>query len=132
MQKIFKKRGGFTLVEVLVVVVIIAILAAIAVPIYLNYVESARASEAQEAIGNIIAAAKVYYAQKGSWPTTINAMPQLSLDQVVRNRWTFTIIAGGSGIRQVNAISTGQMPGGAGKRITFEVQTGKWSGYGND
>ena len=59
MQKILKKRGGFSLVEVLVVVVIIAILAAIAVPIYLNYVESARASEAQEAIGNIIADAKV-------------------------------------------------------------------------
>ena len=123
---------GFTLVEVLVVVVILAILAAIAVPIYLRYVESARAGEAQEAIGSIWAASKVYHAEKGSWPTDMRQMTQLTLDKIVKDRWNFTITPGTGGISTIVATSKGSMPGGAGKTVTFNAQTGKWSGYGTD
>ena len=130
----FKRREtkGFTLVEVLVVVVILAILAAIAVPIYLQYVESARAGEAQEAIGSIWAAIKVRQAQTGSWVSDIRQLPNLNLDRIVKNRWNFTITPGANGIMSITATSTGQMPGGAGKIVTFNAQTGKWSGYGTD
>jgi prepilin-type N-terminal cleavage/methylation domain-containing protein len=131
----FTKRRdvrGFTLVEVLVVVVILAILAAIAVPIYLRYVESARAGEAQEAIGSIWAAAKVFHAENGRWPTSTSQMTNLSLDQIVEERWNFAITSGGTGIRTITATSTGRMPGGAGKNVTFNAQTGRWSGYGTD
>jgi prepilin-type N-terminal cleavage/methylation domain-containing protein len=124
---------GFTLVEVLVVVVILAILAAIAVPIYLRYVEGARAGEAQEAIGATWAAAKVYHAQTGTWPTDIRQLTQLTLDQIILDRWTLSINGGGTGgIRQITATSRGAMPGGAGKTVTFDAQTGKWRGYGTD
>jgi prepilin-type N-terminal cleavage/methylation domain-containing protein len=123
---------GFTLVEVLVVVVILAILAAIAVPIYLRYVEGARAGEAQEAIGAVWAAAKVYHAQTGTWPTDIRQMPQLTLDRIILDRWILTLNGGGSGIRQILATSQAAMPGGAGKTVRFDAQTGKWSGYGTD
>jgi prepilin-type N-terminal cleavage/methylation domain-containing protein len=133
----FKRHDnkGFTLVEVLVVVVILAILAAIAVPIYLHYVEGARAGEAQEAIGSILAAAKVYHAQVGRYPTDIRQMQDLhllNLDPVVTNRWNFTIQSGGLGIQRITATSTGQMPGGGGKQVVFDGQTGKWSKYGTD
>jgi prepilin-type N-terminal cleavage/methylation domain-containing protein len=127
-----RETKGFTLVEVLVVVVILAILAAIAVPIYLQYVESARAGEAQEAIGSVWAASKVYHAEHGSWPTDIRQLNNLNLDRIVSARWQFTITPGANGIQRIAATSTGQMPGGAGKIVTFNAQTGKWTGYGTD
>jgi prepilin-type N-terminal cleavage/methylation domain-containing protein len=128
-----RDNRGFTLVEVLVVVVILAILAAIAVPIYLRYVESARAGEAQEAIGAVWAASKVFHAERGQWPNDINQISNLNLDKIVKDRWRFNITTGGNtGIRNIAATSTGLMPGGAGKIVTFNAQTGKWSGYGTD
>jgi len=127
-----RNNKGFTLVEVLVVVVILAILAAIAVPIYLQYVESARAGEAQEAIGAIWAAAKVNHAETGHWATDIRQLTTLKLDRIVQNRWQFTLTPGANGIQRIAATSTGQMPGGAGKIVTFNAQTGKWTGYGTD
>jgi type IV pilus assembly protein PilA len=131
---LIKKRNtkGFTLVEVLVVVVILAILAAIAVPIYLRYVESARAGEAQEAIGSIWAASKVFHAENGRWPTDVRSITNLTLDPLIDRRWNFTIQGGGNtGIQRISATSTASMPGGANKTVTFEAQTGKWTGYGS-
>lgn len=127
-----RNSKGFTLVEVLVVVVILAILAAIAVPIYLQYVESARAGEAQEAIGAIWAAAKVHHAETGRWATDTRQLTNLNLDKIVKDRWQFSITPGANGIQRITATSTGQMPGGAGKIVTFNAQTGKWTGYGTD
>jgi prepilin-type N-terminal cleavage/methylation domain-containing protein len=132
---LIKQRNtkGFTLVEVLVVVVILAILAAIAVPIYLNYVKSARAGEAQEAIGSIWASSKVYHAETGQWPSDMRQLTKLKLDQIVQDRWRFSINGGaGSGIQSIVATSTAVMPGGAGNIVTFDATRGKWSGYGTD
>ena len=131
---LIKQRNskGFTLVEVLVVVVILAILAAIAVPIYLNYVKSARAGEAQEAIGSIWAASKVYHAETGQWPSDMRQLTKLKLDPVVQDRWRFTINGSGSGIQTISGTSTAVMPGGAGNIVTFDATRGKWGGYGTD
>jgi len=120
------------MVELAIVLVILAILAAIAVPIYLQYVESARAGEAQEAIAAIWAAAKVQQAETNRWPTNINQLDRLNLERVTMDRWTFTITPGASGLQNIRATSTGLMPGGAGKIVTFDVVRGKWSGYGFD
>ena len=47
-MKNFKKNGGFTLVELIVVIAILAILAAVAVPAYNGYIEKAnRAGDEQ-------------------------------------------------------------------------------------
>ena len=53
-MKRLKAQRGFTLMELMVVIVIVAILAAVAVPLYLNYVNDARRTEARGAIGAII------------------------------------------------------------------------------
>ncbi|MEE9552726.1 MAG: prepilin-type N-terminal cleavage/methylation domain-containing protein [candidate division Zixibacteria bacterium] len=126
------KNSGFTMVELAIVLVILAILAAIAVPIYLQYVESARAGEAQEAIAAVWAAAKVHHAETGQWPTDINQLRRLSLEQVTTDRWNFNITPGANGIQTLRATSTGLMPGGAGRIVSFDAQRGRWSGYGFD
>ena len=41
MKKILKKKGGFTLVELIIVIAILAILAAIAIPAYSGYISKA-------------------------------------------------------------------------------------------
>lgn len=59
-----KKKGGFTLVELMVVIIIVGVLAAAAVPIYSAFVKKARVSEAKASIGTIRAAEEVYWAEK--------------------------------------------------------------------
>lgn len=131
-MKRLRSTSGFTMVELAIVLVILAILAAIAVPIYLQYVESARAGEAQEAIAAVMAASKVHHAETGKWPTQVNQLRKLRLEQITEDRWRFAITPGSNGIRNVRATSTGLMPGGAGKLVVFDAERGTWSGYGFD
>ena len=65
MLKLLKKRerGGFTLLELLMVVIIIAILASIALPQYIRATEKARATEALQLAGAIRASENRYKAQ---------------------------------------------------------------------
>ena len=65
-----KREAGFTMIEIMVVVVIVAILAAIAVPIYVEYVKSARASEARSVIGSISNSSDMFYQTNGEWPSS--------------------------------------------------------------
>ena len=90
------------------------------------------AREAQEAIAAIMAAVKVHYAETGLWVTDVRQLSKLQLDRLTEDRWKFDIIPGAQGIHRVQATSTGQMPGGAGKVVKFDVVRGKWSGYGSN
>lgn len=132
MKRLLKGRKGFTLVEILIVVVMLAILFAIAVPIYSNYVASARSTEAQESISAIWAGAKIYHAEEGEWPDVVSQMRKLEFDKVTENRWNFTIVSTSRGITSITATSTDQMRGGRNKRVSLNVETGQWKGYGFD
>lgn len=131
-ESTFRKQQGFTLIEVLVVVVIVAILAAISVPIYIQYVQGARASDAQATIGAIYNACKMYYQDTSEDPTDIQQLEELGyldIDQSTIRQWSFSII-GSDPITQIEAVSLPEMKGGAGHVVTFNVENGLFEGYG--
>ena len=128
-----KLNEGFTLVEILIVVVIIGILATVAVPTYLKYVEKAYASDAKTQIKNILMNAEIYRQGEGAYPTDIAEMEDGYLDMKpsVKEKWNFEIDIAEDGLTgTVGATSTEKMDGGADKTVTFDLETGKYTGYG--
>ncbi|MFZ5433856.1 MAG: prepilin-type N-terminal cleavage/methylation domain-containing protein [Calditrichota bacterium] len=133
MSRFHRRRNekGFTLIEILIVVVIVAILAAISVPIYVEYVKSARASDAKTTINAIWQSVQVFYQDKGDWPATVEELEQekyLEIAQSTKLQWVFTIV--GSPPVTIQATSTEQMRGGAGHQVVYNIQDGSWTGYG--
>ena len=128
-----KLRQGFTLIEILIVVVIIGILETVAIPTYFSYVEKAYASDAKTQIKNILMNADIYRQEQGNYPDDITEMENgyLDIKQSVKEKWSFEIDLSEDGTTgTLIATSTEKMDGGADKVVTFDVETGRFSGYG--
>jgi len=63
-------RGGFTLIEIMVVIVILAMLAAIVGPKLMGRTDDAKMTDARVQIKNIETALKLYKLDNGSYPST--------------------------------------------------------------
>jgi general secretion pathway protein G len=63
-------RGGFTLIEIMVVIVILAMLAAIVGPKLMGRTDDAKVTDARVQIKNIETALKLYKLDSGSYPST--------------------------------------------------------------
>ncbi len=132
MIKFFRNNKGFTLVEILVVVIIVAILAAIAVPIYLRYVERARASEPQSALSSIRTAYRIHRQTYGSTDnySIEDALQDSRLGRRTTRNWTFEVV--GSPPTAYVATSTTEFPGGEGHQVIYDEINASFSGYGVD
>ena len=75
MKKLHTRRGGFTLIELMIVVAIIGILAAIAIPNFLRFQLKAKSSEGKTNLAAIRTAEESYFAEYGNY---ISALPVAS------------------------------------------------------
>jgi type IV pilus assembly protein PilA len=66
-KKLHTRRGGFTLIELMIVVAIIGILAAIAIPNFIRFQLKAKSSEGKTNLAAIRTAEESYYAEYGSY-----------------------------------------------------------------
>jgi general secretion pathway protein G len=75
-QKLLKAagRGGFTLIEILLVVVIIGILAAVAVPRLGGRVKQSQVAAAKASIEAIGTAIRLYELDNGDYPSSLQAL----------------------------------------------------------
>ena len=114
--------------------VIIGILATVAIPRYYRHLEKGYGSDAKTQIKAIYTSAGFYRARTGEFPTTVEEMEEsqdLDLEESALLKWGFEIDideTGESG--SIVATSTEEMEGGEGKVVTYTIETGKYTGYG--
>lgn len=69
--KQFKRNGGFTLIELMIVVLVVAILAAIAYPSYQDSVRKARRADGKELLMRVAQAQERHFTRFGRYATGI-------------------------------------------------------------
>jgi type IV pilus assembly protein PilE len=125
-------RKGFTLIELIVVVIVIAILASFAVPQYITSIERAKKAKAENALGIIAQAEKMYRAENdvyvnfadGAADATLGSY--VELDEVDNDTdWDYQV----TGATTTAFLATATRSGGSNNGETVTVdQSGTWGG----
>ena len=89
---------------------------------------------AKTQIKAIYTSAGFYRARTGDYPTTVEEMEEsqdLDLEESALLKWGFDIDISDDGESgTIVATSTEEMDGGEGKVVTYTIETGKYTGYG--
>ena len=131
-----KEKGKYTglliIIAIVAAFILLLLVVITSIPVYTQYTQGSRASEAQYGIGAIFDAAKMYYKDHNEDAGSIQQLIEteyLKLPEDLSEKWNFSLI-GRNPIRQIEATSTDKMKGGAGHVILFDIQTGRFTGYG--
>lgn len=89
MKKLFGK-GGFTLIEIVIVIVLLSILAAVAYPKYLDLRDDAHKSADLATIGALRAGVHIYFAKNREFPDTEAELLGCLEDGALPSGWTIT------------------------------------------
>ena len=105
--------------------------------IYFDYVARGYATDAKTQMNTIFKDAKLYKNEYGDWPSdvpTLHDANYAQIPQATLDKWDFTISVtdDDNGVLSgtISAISLDAMGGGAGELITYDVLTGRFTGYG--
>ena len=79
-RNLYRKKKGFTLVELMVVIIILAVLTAIAIPSYMALRNRARVAAAQSEMKNIATALELYMADLEAYPPTTFAAMEAAVE----------------------------------------------------
>ena len=104
MNKLLRKEGGFTLIELMVVVLIISILVAIAIPVFANASANARVKACKASLRTMDGAIQTYIADNEQAPvnpaalvpTYLKAVPTCPGDGTTVGTYSFQVDAGRS------------------------------------
>jgi general secretion pathway protein G len=83
-----RRRGGFTLIEILVVIAVISLLAALVAPNVFRHVGTAKEATARTQIEMLGAALDAYRLDNGRYPTTAQGLDALWQEPMVEPRPT--------------------------------------------
>ena len=98
LNSLYKKRHGFTLVELLVVLSILALLLTLAVPKYFTSIEKAKDATLKQDLNTLRESLDKYYADNGQYPRALDDLVEhkyirkLPIDPITEknNTWIFT------------------------------------------
>lgn len=97
-----------------------------------KYRQGMHASDAQAAIGAIYNATKMQNQDLGKTPKSIHELIEnkyLVMEEKLLKEWKFSLV-GSNPITQIKAVSTSEMVEGTGHTIVYDIQTGRFSGWG--
>ena len=100
----FKRAGGMTVIELMIVLVVVAVLVALAYPSYINYVRKARRGEAQQLLMNWSINQEVFRANNTSYAADNN----VNLPKPQHDNYTFSTPTAPTAIAYtLRAVATG-------------------------
>lgn len=92
-----------------------------------------RVQRVQATLTDISEALERYKDERGYFPkgmATLRDAQYLSIMPDLEREWTFKYYTDGGRVMMVEAVSTSNMPDGAGYKIVFRVPDQTWDGYG--
>jgi general secretion pathway protein G len=77
MPRLLAERGGFTLIEIMVVIIILGLLATLVIPNITGYTEKAKREKARADIASLEGALELFKADSGFYPSTEQGLDAL-------------------------------------------------------
>ena len=120
----WSKKAGFTLVELMITVAILGVLAAVAIPMYSNYMNRAKQTDAIIGLKAAQMAQEQFFSENGAYSNTIDILPGFddtgaANDSYAKGEYTLTVYSAGTDF----VLEAVRVVGGATDRWTISNTT---------